>query len=140
MTHQYRTLMDSYARALHDIGGPRYGLEFLMDRVENWPRHMRNGWQNGWNQCGHNMAWWRQQAAGKAADLEPRLLKLVLAELRRELMTRQQRSGYFFRKHYSYFWKAKEKEFARVAEEFASNSELCVELLVGRVGAFPSGD
>jgi tetratricopeptide (TPR) repeat protein len=120
MTHQYRTLMDSYARALHDIAGPRYGLEFLMDRVENWPRHMRNGWQNGWNQCGHNMAWWRQQAAGKAADLEPRLLKLVLAELRRELMTRQQRSGYFFRKHYSYFWKAKEKEFARVAEEVLS--------------------
>ncbi|MGZ0162967.1 MAG: VIT domain-containing protein [Planctomycetales bacterium] len=120
MTHQYRTLMDSYARALHDIGGPRHGLEFLMDRVENWPRHLRNGWQDGWSQCGHNMAWWRQQAAGKAADLEPRLLKLVLAELRRELTTRQKRSGYFFRKNYSYFWNAKENEFARVAEEVLS--------------------
>ena len=120
MTHQYRTLMDQYAQALRDIGGPRHGLEFLMDRVENWPRHLRHGWQDGWSQCGHNMAWWWQQTKGKAADLEPRLLKLVLAELRRELTTRQQRSGYFFRENYSYFWKAKENEFARVAEEVLS--------------------
>jgi tetratricopeptide (TPR) repeat protein len=116
-THQYRTLVDQFGQALRDIAGPRYGLEFLMDRVETWPRRMRNSWEDAWSQCGHDMGRWWQAASGKAADLEPRLLKIVLDELRHELTTGQRRSGYFFRNHYSYFWKAKEKDFARVAEE-----------------------
>lgn len=116
-THQYRTLVVQFGRALRDIAGPQYGLEFLMDRVDTWPRRMRNTWEDAWSQCGNSMGKWWQEASGKAADLEPRLLKIVLAALRHELTTGQRRSGYFFRNHYSYFWKAKEKDFARVAEE-----------------------
>jgi tetratricopeptide (TPR) repeat protein len=116
-THQYRNLVNQFARALRDISGPRYGLEFLMDRVEDWPRRMRNTYEDAWSQCGHNMGWWWQETAGNARDLEPRLLKIVLAALRFDLTTRQRRSGYFFRKHHNYYWSAKEGEFARVAEE-----------------------
>lgn len=116
-THQYRTLVTQFGQALRDIAGPRYGLEFLMDRVDTWPRRMRNSWEDAWSQCGNNMARWWQATSGKAADLEPRLLKIVVRALRHELTTGQRRSGYFFRNHYSYFWKAKVKDFARVAEE-----------------------
>lgn len=115
-THQYRTLVNSYAQALADIGGPRDGLEFLMDRTETWPRRLQYGWQSAWSQCGNNMARWWHATAGKASDLEPRLLKIVLAALRRQLTTGDSRSYYFFRKHYNYFWKAKEADFAREAE------------------------
>jgi len=116
-THQYRTLVTQFGQALRDIAGPRYGLEFLMDRVDTWPRRMRNSWEDAWSQCGNNMARWWQATSGKAGDLEPRLLKIVLNALRHELTARQRRSGYFFRNHYSYFWKAKTADFARVAEE-----------------------
>jgi predicted Zn-dependent protease len=116
-THQYRTLVTQFGQALRDIAGPRYGLEFLVDRVDTWPRRMRNSWEDGWSQCGHNMGRWWQETSGKAADLEPRLLNIVLDALRHELTTGQRRSGDFFRNHYSYFWKAKENDFARVAEE-----------------------
>ncbi len=115
-THQYRTLVSLYAQASRDIGGPRDGLVFLMDRTDGWPRRLRYGWQNAWSQCGHNMARWWKETAGKAQDLEPRLLKIVLRALRRELTTGDSRSSYFFRNHYSYYWKAKEADFAREAE------------------------
>lgn len=115
-THQYRTLVNSYAHALADIGGPRDGLEFLMDRTETWPRRLQYGWQSAWSQCGNNMARWWHATNGRAPDLEPRLLKIVLAALRRQLTTGDSRSSYFFRKHYNYFWTAKEADFAREAE------------------------
>ena len=116
-THQYRTLVTQFGQTLRDIAGARFGLEFLMDRVDTWPRRMRNSWEDAWSQCGNNMGRWWQETSGKAADLEPRLLQIVLDALRHQLTTGQRRSGYFFRNHYSYFWKAKENDFARVAEE-----------------------
>lgn len=119
-THQYRNLVNLFARALSDINGPRDALAFLMARVESWPQSMRHNWQDAWSQCGHDLARWWHETDGKARDLEPRLLDIVLTELRRSLTTRQRRSSYFFRKHYSYYWSDKESEFARVAEEVLS--------------------
>lgn len=122
-THQYTTLVDQFARTLHSVSGPRYGVKFLVDRVETWPDRFRHTWQDGWNRCGHHMAKWFHDSEKilvfdrETADLEERLLKIVLAALRQELTSGRRYSSYFFRKHYAYFWNEKVPDFARVAEE-----------------------
>ena len=50
-------------------------------------------------------------------DLEPRLLKFVLAELRRDLRSRESRYRTIYDRRHSYYWAEKEADFAKVAEE-----------------------
>src|SRR5262249_29490245 len=57
------------------------------------------------------------EAMNLGAELEGRLLKIVLAELRADLRTQRQRNRAMYQAHYQYYWSAKEPDFARVAEE-----------------------
>ena len=50
-------------------------------------------------------------------DLEPRLLKIVTDELRRDLQSRQSRNRNIYFKQTQYYWAEKEEAFALVAEE-----------------------
>jgi len=116
-TSNYRSIVDRTAHRVKDLIDTRTALEFLITRFENYPKRLRNSWEHPWQQFGWRMSDWRRLVGDSLGDLEPRLLKIVLAELRRDLRTRNQRSRYMYHDDYGYFWHEKRADFARVAEE-----------------------
>lgn len=96
--------------------GPRDGVAFLLDRIDDEPTWQRYTNNDAWNQYAHRLGEWRADAKS-VGDLEPRLLKFVLAELRRDLRTRDSRSRTMYDRHHSHFWADKAADFAKVADE-----------------------
>jgi tetratricopeptide (TPR) repeat protein len=117
-TNNYQSIVSQVAQTLEQVGGPRDGLELLIERIENEPRWLRLSNQDGWNQHSHQLDYWRHRTGDALGDLAPRLLKIVLEELRRDLITGQSRNrNTYHRQHGGYFWSEKVDDFARVAEE-----------------------
>lgn len=114
--NNYRTIVRNWANRLTELVDARTGLEFLIERLENYPRRFLYSYDNPWNQFGYQMGEWRRSTGSKIGDLEPRLLKLVLNELRRDLTERNSRNRYIYAVSRN-FWKEKQADFARVAEE-----------------------
>ena len=95
--------------------GQRDALGFLIQSIANEPAWFRDSHQNGWNQHSRRVAEWRAEVKN-LGDLEQPLLRLVTAELRQELETRQSRNRQMYWRHSSYFWADKEQDFRRTAE------------------------
>jgi predicted Zn-dependent protease len=115
--NHYQTVVGSAARTVREVIGSRGGVEFLIDRIEHEPAWFRFNNQDGWNQFVWTLAqWWDEAKNQNLADLEQHLLPFVLGELRRDLDSRQSRSRVLYHRN-AYFWKEKEADFARVAEE-----------------------
>jgi predicted Zn-dependent protease len=117
ITNNHEGLVNMVAGTVYDLAGPREGLVFLLDEIDNEPRWLRYVNQDGWSRQGGSLAKWHSEAKDAGA-VEGRLLKLTLLELRRDLETRQQRNrSIYYELGQAYFWKAKEADFAKVAEE-----------------------
>ena len=94
----------------------REGLAFLIERIEHEPGWFRFNNQDGWAHFGYTLSQWRFEMKN-VGDLEGRLLKIVLAELRRDLDSQQQRNRTMYYATYdSHFWKEQADDFARTAE------------------------
>ncbi len=115
-TVNHDSIVRDAADTLREVVSPRDGIAFLLDRVEDEPDWLRYTNQDAWNQYGPRLAEWRTEVKD-LGDLEPRLLKVVLTELRRDLRTRESRSRYIYARGHSYYWKEKEADFAKAAEE-----------------------
>ncbi len=113
---QRRSVVGEVAQTLRDVAGPRDGLAFLIARLENEPAWCRLAGDDLWESCQDELAWWRIQVIA-AGDLEPRLLKLVSSELRRDLESEFSHDQTIYDTRYIHFWKAKTDAFAAVAEE-----------------------
>src|SRR5262249_53478199 len=83
-TNHYETIVGSVAGTIHDLASPRDGMAFLLDRIENEPGWFKYNNQDGWSRHGWTVGHWHQEAKN-LGELEDRLLKLVVAELRRDL-------------------------------------------------------
>lgn len=116
-SNNYRDIVQNTSYRLQDLLGDRTALHFLIERAEQYPLRFAYSWENFWNQFGYRIGELRAKTGNALGDLEPRLLKLVLAELRRELETRNSRHTYTYYKHHSYYWSEKEDDFRRVAED-----------------------
>jgi len=118
-TTNYSSLVTQVAHTLHDLAGPRDGLAFLIERIEQEPGWLRYSNDDGWQRHGGSLGYWRTEIREPLGELEPRLLKIVLTELRLDLQSRQARNRVMYHSHYnsSYYWAAKENDFAKVAEE-----------------------
>lgn len=114
----YRNQVSRTADAVRKLIGDRSGLEFLIGRVENYPLRFENTWENAWQQFGNRLAQWRETSGG-LKELEPRLLDIALRQLRRSLISSNYRNRTMMQKHHSYFWAAKEADFAKVANSVA---------------------
>src|SRR5262249_10915944 len=112
----YDEIVGSVGHAVHDLASPRDGLAFLLDRVENEPAWFKFNNQDGWNRHGDAIGYWRTEATA-LGDLEDRLLKFVVAELRRDLESGQQRYRYLYHSQRNYYWTEKADTFAKTAEE-----------------------
>ncbi|MCG8650132.1 MAG: hypothetical protein MI861_09875, partial [Pirellulales bacterium] len=116
----YRDIVEKVGQTLNSVAGPHDALEFLIASMESYPARFWNSWNTPWQKHVHTLAKLHIEliADGKAKDLEPRLLAIVLDELRRDLRLRRHHSRVFYHDHYGpRFWKEKSQDFARVAEE-----------------------
>jgi len=116
-TNNYQSIVGRVADTLHELAGARDGLAFLVDRLEGEPAWLRYSYEEGWNQHGWRLGQWRTEARQLDAGLEERLLKIVVAEIRWDLESRQSRNRTMYYRHNSYFWAEKEKDFRQAAEE-----------------------
>lgn len=117
-TRSYQNLVRNLAECLRHLKGYHEGLAFLIDRYEKEPRSFRATNTEGWRYWGSYLAQYRANLKNKLGDLEPRLLKIVLHELRFTLQNRTRSYGsIYWGPSNSYFWKAKKDDFARTAEE-----------------------
>lgn len=116
-TRSYQYLVRNLAECLRHLKGYREGLAFLIDRHEKEPSFFRATSSEGWRYWGSYVAQYRHHLK-KLGDLEPRLLKIVLHELRITLENRSRSySSIFWGPNNSYFWTAKKNDFAKAAEE-----------------------
>jgi hypothetical protein len=121
---EHQELVGELGSAIRHTAGSRAAMEYYLTRIENEPSWLIRKGQDGWRQFASRMADLTddEELAGKLDDeklgnLEPRLLAIVLKELRRELVTQDYRQRVFYHDGYSHFWREKTAEFARVAEE-----------------------
>ena len=112
--------------ATHPVGqisitlGHKAALRYVVERLEQYPQRLEMSWERAWDGFGSSLAHHRHEAAGQGenlADLEPRVLKLAIAELKRHLRTGEQRSPDIYDHHYPTYWRAKQADFAKTAEE-----------------------
>ena len=115
-TTDNQSLVNQVAQTLHDVAGARDGLAFLIERLENEPRWFRYNNQDGWSQFGWRLGEWRREVK-TLGDLEPRLLAIVVAELRRDLESQQARGRSMYQRDSGYFWSEKEAVFTQTVED-----------------------
>jgi tetratricopeptide (TPR) repeat protein len=119
-TNNYQSAVNQVADALHNVAGPRDALAFLIERVEHEPAWFRLNNSDSWNQFGWKIADWRVEVK-TLGDLEERLLMIVVAELRRDLESRQTHNASIYRMDHggnpNHFWAEKADAFAKTADE-----------------------
>jgi len=119
-TSNYQSMVKQVAQTLYKEAGPRASLTFLVERIEQEPGWLLLANDDGWRHHYWQLAYWRhliKDRGGLLGELEPRLLAIVTAELRRDLESRRYRYRRIYWRHRSYFWHEKEDAFAAVAEE-----------------------
>ena len=113
-TENYLNLTQQLGATLQGVAGDRAAMTFLITRLEKEPEMFRATGQSGWNNYGYQLGEYRSRVKDPG-DLEPRLLALALAELRRDLETGQNYNRYFYRKNYNFFWSEKRADFLALA-------------------------
>jgi tetratricopeptide (TPR) repeat protein len=111
-----QNMVSSVGQCLRDLLGPREALAFLIARAESEPRWLLRQRNDAWSSQGWRIAEWRREA-GDIGDLTPRLLAIVVREIRRDLVHRvaSYRNAYD-RRHHA-FWAEKQEDFFRAALE-----------------------
>jgi predicted Zn-dependent protease len=115
-TSNYQNIVTHVSQTIHNLIGPRDGVAFLLDRIDQEPAWFRLTGQDGWGPYGWQIAHWRSEAKD-IRDLEKRLLPLALDELRRDLESRQARNRVLYHQGSGYFWPEKGDDFAKLAED-----------------------
>jgi hypothetical protein len=114
--NNYDWVVQTVAATVHDVISPKEAIAFVLDRIETEPSWFRLNNQDGWARNSYNLAWWRVEAK-ELGELEPRMLKVVLKELKLDLDTQTQRSRYLYHRDYGNYWPEKEAEFVKAANE-----------------------
>lgn len=117
--HGYESSVNRMASVLRDVVGPKAGIKFLLDSADHEPVWVRYQGNDTWNRMSQRLGSWREEAENQKVDLgevEPRLQRLVVAELKRDLTNRGYRNRNLYHLHH-YFWKEKADAFAAAANE-----------------------
>jgi Flp pilus assembly protein TadD len=112
----YSSMVQTVANALGHVAGPREALVFLIKQIEEEPAWLRTAGEGGWGAYCLSLGKWRFDAGANLGDLEPRLLKIVLAELRHDLQSRQSRNRVIYNQHNSFYWGAQQAAFLKEAK------------------------
>ncbi len=135
---QATNLAGTMAGALRRLTGPRSGIRYLLDRRDIEPTWLRRISYDVWYRHNRSLAQWRYDA-GNLGDLEPRLLKVVIAALERRLETGSSRGGYFWNRNNKWYWGAQATEFAATATRILERHESS-PAIIWRVAHFQRND
>ncbi|CAN5451802.1 hypothetical protein BH11PLA2_BH11PLA2_27500 [soil metagenome] len=116
LSDHYEQTVQSFAVLVHDLVSPRDAIAFLLDCIESEPDWQRYNNRNAWTQQSHHLAEWRLEAKD-LGELEPRLLKYILGELRRDLRGRENNYRTFYSRRHNYHWPEKDADFYKAAME-----------------------
>ena len=111
---QYRNTATSPVRVIHDELGAKLCLQYVVERMEQYPQRLQMQYDNAWNAFGYELSS-RRAEVGKS-ELDDRVLKLTTAQLRHYLLTGESNGMQLFYHGYGEFWAEKKAEFAEVAE------------------------
>ncbi|HKD38550.1 MAG TPA: hypothetical protein VKB78_17180, partial [Pirellulales bacterium] len=117
---QYQNTANAMRMVVETVLGPRAALQYVVERMEQYPQWLEIGWQNSWTTFGNEMARLREAAANSKVnieDLEPRVLKLTIRELKRDLRTGDRRAPDIYFVGHPYYWAVKADDFAKAADE-----------------------
>jgi len=117
-----QSTVSTVEEALGKIVGSREALAFLVTRAENEPRWLERQGNNFWNQHAYRLARRVKKMKGAVGDLEPRVLAIVLAELRRDLTDQTRRNRYLYSRRQGHFWAEHASDFRAVALEVLEES------------------
>lgn len=118
-TQNYQSLVRQLGNAIQSISGDLPALAFLVGRMEIEPGFFRAAGRGGWQGYGSSIAEYRTRVKD-LGDLEPRLLKIVLTELRNDLETQSSmQTAIYHSNSSSYFWSEKRNHFQALAEKVA---------------------
>ena len=118
----YRSMVSTQAYAIGSVLGSRDKLAFYIDRLEHEPAWLARSGEDGWSNYHGELAQLRLDVK-ILGTLEPRLLALVIAELKHELRTHTSRGGEMYgNDNGKFFWKEKTADFAKAAEEVLAES------------------
>ncbi|MEX2287409.1 MAG: VIT domain-containing protein [Planctomycetaceae bacterium] len=116
---RYRNTATEPTYVIGEALGPKVALQYVVERMEQYPQRLEIQWDNSWNTFGDDLSRRRKELADAKADireLEPRILKLAIRELQYELRTGESRSRGIYYRDNTYFWPEKTADFARAAE------------------------
>ncbi len=120
--NHFQNTLSMFANTIRTVRGFREAIVFVLDWIDDEPAWLKQQNQSGlWEYFRSTLAHWRREAdgAGGLGDIEPRLLKRVLASLRNELFGHNTTNQDWYRIGSDYYWKKKEDDFERVAREVA---------------------
>jgi len=113
--NDYHDIVGEVASAIEQLSGKRAALAMLIQFIETEPRWLKDSYHDGWRQHSARLARLRDELKD-LGDLQQPLLRIVIAELRRELESRGSRNRTMYWKHYSRFWEEQAPAFLRTAE------------------------
>ena len=114
-TVNYQNVVQQLGDTIRQLAGDREALAFLITRYEAEPSAFRATGQGGWSRYGWQLGEYRSRVKD-LGPLEPRLLKIVVRELRRDLETGNYSNRSMYHDDHSYFWAEKRSDFLAVAE------------------------
>ena len=113
----YQDLVQRVERTIRNTAGYLPALRFLITRIEGEPAWLARRGDDGWRHFAWELGILHDEVRGKLGDLEPRLLKIVLTALRRDLSTQSERRQVIYHRGSTHYWQEREADFVRVAEE-----------------------
>lgn len=117
---QYQNTARAPLNDVEQTLGPTAALRYVVERMEQFPQWLDLGWNSGWQTFANDLGRLREAAEAskdQTGELDSRVLKLVIRELKRDLVTQERRNGEIYCKGYIYFWWAKQDDFAKAANE-----------------------
>ncbi|MBC8113422.1 MAG: hypothetical protein H7062_03530, partial [Candidatus Saccharimonas sp.] len=114
---QYRNTVQAPLHVTGTSLSPKLALQYVVERLEQYPQRFEVQWDNGWQSLGYELARRREVAAAELGDLAPRVLALAIRELKRDLRIGESRNYHIYYKHHGHFWAEKAPDFAKAANE-----------------------
>jgi predicted Zn-dependent protease len=120
-TNNYRSILRDVGNQVKEFFGATEAIRYMLDRIDKDPVRFRYRNDDAWNNHASSLAGWlyhiiHVEKRKLPKDLDKRLLKFALAELRRDLLSHQQHGRHFYGNNYGYFWEAHRPDFLRATE------------------------
>jgi hypothetical protein len=127
-TNNYRSILKNAGNHVKTFLGATEAIRYMLDRIDQDPARFRYRNDDAWNHHAGSLAGWLYHVINVdkkklPKDLDARLLKMALVELRRDLTSHQQRGRYFYGHNYTYLWKAHRADFILETEKILKNRD-----------------